>query len=52
MVCHEMFIRHLIAKKLDDHFYRSGIYVFAHVPRPLGSISLGEQDLRKAYLYE
>jgi len=52
MVGHEMFIRHLIAKKLDDHFYRSGVYVFAHVPRPLGSISLGEHDLREAYLYE
>lgn len=52
MVGHEMFIRHLVAKKLDDHFYRSGVYVFAHVPRPLGSISLGEQDLREAYLYE
>ncbi|HWU41505.1 MAG TPA: hypothetical protein VN203_27940, partial [Candidatus Acidoferrum sp.] len=52
MVGHEMFIRHLIAKKLDDHFYRSGIYVFAHVPRPLGSISRGEPDLREAYLYE
>ena len=52
MIGHEMFIRHLVAKKLDDHFYRSGVYVFAHVPRPLGSISFGEQDLREAYLYE
>lgn len=49
---HEMFIRHLIAKKLDDHFYRSGVYVFSHVPRVLGSISCGEKDPREAYLYE
>ncbi|HSB80849.1 MAG TPA: hypothetical protein VLM91_18865 [Candidatus Methylomirabilis sp.] len=49
---HEMFIRHLIAKKLDDHFYRCGVYVFAHVPRPLGSVSLGEQVPRETYLYE
>jgi hypothetical protein len=52
MAGHEMFIRHLVAKKLDDHFYRSGSYLFAHVPRPLGSISLGERDIREAYLYE
>jgi hypothetical protein len=52
LVGHEMFIRHLIAKKLDDHFYRSGVYVFAHVPRVLGSISAGEREPREAYLYE
>jgi hypothetical protein len=49
---HEMFIRHLIAKKLDDHFYRSRVYVFAHVPRVLGSVSRGDGDVREAYLYE
>jgi len=49
---HEMFIRHLVAKKLDDFFYRSRVYVFAHVPRVLGSVSLGEDDVREAYLYE
>jgi hypothetical protein len=49
---HEMFIRHLIAKKLDDHFYRSGVYVFSHVPRVLGSISRGAEEPREAYLYE
>ncbi len=52
MVGHEMFMRHLVAKKLDDHFYRSKVYVFSHVPRVLGSISLGEKNLREAYLYE
>jgi hypothetical protein len=52
LVGHEMFIRHLVAKKLDDHFYRSGVYMFAHVPRVLGSISTGEQEPREAYLYE
>jgi hypothetical protein len=49
---HVMFIRHLIAKKLDDHFYRSRVYLFAHVPRVLGSISLGDEDCREGYLYE
>lgn len=29
LVGHEMFIRHLIAKKLDDHFYRSGVYYYS-----------------------
>ncbi len=52
MAGHEMFIRHMIAKKLDDYFYRSGVYVYAHVPRVLGSISLGPHDPREAYLYE
>jgi hypothetical protein len=52
LVGHEMFIRHLVAKKLDDHFYRSGVYVFAHVPRVLGSISGGQAEFREAYLYE
>lgn len=51
-VGHEMFIRHLVAKKLDDFFYRSGVYVFAHVPRVLGSFSGGEREPREAYLYE
>ncbi len=52
MAGHEMFIRHLIAKKLDDYFYRSGVYMYAHVPRVLGSISLAQQEPREAYLYE
>src|SRR3989338_11716177 len=32
-----MFLRHAIAKKLDDYFFRIGRYHHAHVPRPLGS---------------
>ena len=40
-----MFLRHAIAKKLDDYFFRIGRYHHAHVPRPLGSTDEG-------YLYE
>jgi hypothetical protein len=49
---HMMFLRHLVVKKLDDHFYRSGVYLFSHVPRVFGSISLGSDDIREAYIYE
>jgi len=49
---HMMFIRHLIVKKLDDHFYRTGVYTFSHVPRVFGSISYGPSEVREAYIYE
>jgi len=49
---HRMFIRHAIIKKLDDYFFRKGIYVYAHIPRPLGSISRTGKDPYEAYLYE
>lgn len=49
---HKMFIRHLIIKKLDDYFYRKGIYVFSHIPRPLGSLGLDGSEKREAYIYE
>jgi hypothetical protein len=49
---HRMFIRHTIIKKLDDYFYRKGVYVYAHVPRPLGSISRVGKEPYEAYLYE
>ena len=51
-VGHKMFIRHMVAKKLDDHFYRSGIYVFSHIPRAFGSISLRKNEVCEAYIYE
>ena len=34
-------LRHMLIKKLDDYFFRSGTYRFAHVPRPLGTTSTG-----------
>lgn len=48
---HRMFIRHTIIKKLEDYFYRKGKYRFAHIPRPLGSISNRDKSI-EAYLYE
>lgn len=46
-----LFFKHLIMKKLDDYFLRTGVYTFSHIARPLGStgVSQGEQE---AYLYE
>jgi len=40
-----MFLRHTIIKKLEDYFFRKGVYRFAHVTRPLGSTD-------KGYIYE
>ena len=40
------FLKHVILKKLDDFFFRSGVYGYAHIPRPLGCTSDG------ACLYE
>jgi hypothetical protein len=36
---HRMFLRHMILKKQEDYFYRNNIYDYAHIPRPIGSIS-------------
>jgi hypothetical protein len=47
---HKLFLKHLIIKKLDDYFYRRGVYVFSHIPRPFGSFS--REDKNEAYLYE
>ena len=49
---HRMFLRHTIIKKLDDYFYRTGTYKFAHIPRPLGSISRVGENPYEAYIYE
>lgn len=50
---HRMFLRHTLIKKIEDFFYRTGVYVFAHIPRPLGSLS-AQRDGQpvEAYLYE
>ncbi len=51
-----LFLKHVIIKKLDDYFGRTGIYTFPHIARPLGSIGKnGNDDNTKepeAYLYE
>jgi hypothetical protein len=49
---HKMFLRHAIIKKLEDYFYRTGAYMFAHIPRPLGSISKDSKNPYEAYIYE
>ena len=49
---HKMFLRHTIIKKLEDYFYRKGAYMFAHIPRPLGSISKTNEESYEAYMYE
>ena len=49
---HKMFLRHTIIKKLEDYFYRKGAYMFAHIPRPLGSISKANEESYEAYMYE
>jgi len=49
---HKMFLRHTIIKKLEDYFYRKGSYMFAHIPRPLGSISRIGDKPYEAYIYE
>ncbi len=40
-----MFLKHTIIKKLEDYFFRKGIYRYAHITRPLGSMNEG-------YIYE
>lgn len=42
---HEMFLRHALTKKLEDYFFKKGLYKYAHVTRPLGSTD-------RAYIYE
>lgn len=40
-----LFLKHVIVKKLDDYFCRTGRYTYPHVARPLGSE-------RNTYFYE
>jgi hypothetical protein len=49
---HRMFVRHTIIKKLEDYFYRLGQYSYAHITRPLGSISITGPNPHEAYIYE
>jgi hypothetical protein len=49
---HRLFLRHTIVKKLEDYFFRKGVYMFAHIPRPLGSISKEGENPSEAYIYE
>ncbi len=49
---HRLFLRHTIVKKLEDYFFRKDVYMFAHIPRPLGSISKDGEKPSEAYIYE
>jgi hypothetical protein len=49
---HVMFLRHMLVKKFEDYFFRSKIYNYAHIPRPLGSISRQDDPPTEACLYE
>jgi len=49
---HRIFLRHMIVKKLEDYFHRKGVYVFAHIPRPLGSMSRDGEHPNESYIYE
>lgn len=49
---HRLFLRHTVVKKMEDYFFRKGVYMFAHIPRPLGSISRGGEKPSEAYIYE
>src|SRR3989344_2635523 len=46
-----IFLKHLILKKLDDYFCRTGRYFFPHIARPLGS-SDGQDGLAEGYWYQ
>jgi hypothetical protein len=49
---YKMFLRHTIIKKLEDYFYRTGAYNFAHIQRPLSSISKINGNQYEACIYE
>jgi hypothetical protein len=49
---HRLFLRHTIVKKMEDYFFRKGVYSYAHIPRPLGSISQVGEKPSEAYIYE
>ena len=44
-VGHDMFLTHMLIKKLEDFFFKKGFYRYAHVTRPLGSTD-------RSYIYE
>jgi hypothetical protein len=49
---HRLFLRHTIVKKMEDYLFRKGIYTYAHIPRPLGSVSKEGEKPSEAYIYE
>jgi len=49
---HRVFLIQLVIKKMDDFFYRCGIYHFSHIPRPLGSVSKQGTESYEASFYQ
>lgn len=49
---HIMFLRHMLIKKFEDYFFREQVYHYAHIPRPLGSVSRQGEKPLEACLYE
>lgn len=49
---HQVFLTQLVIKKIDDFFYRCGIYHFSHIPRPLGSLSKQKTEPYEASFYQ
>lgn len=47
----KLFLKHLLLKKLDDYFTRTGRYFFPHITRPLGS-SGSKDDWPEGYWYQ
>lgn len=50
-VGHQTFLKHALIKKLEDFFVRTKCYTYAHIARPLGSISYPDKE-QEGYLYE
>ncbi len=40
----KLFLKHLVLKKLDDYFTRTGHYLFPHITRPLGCNREGQTE--------
>jgi len=49
---HLIYLRHMLIKKFEDFFFRDQAYKYAHIPRPLGSISRQGDKPMEACLYE
>ena len=49
---HIMFLRNMLVKKFDDYFTRRGLYIYSHIPRAFGSISIGGEKPCESCLYE
>jgi len=49
---HIMFLRNMLVKKFDDYFTWTRKYLYSHIPRAFGSISIGGDSPCESCLYE